>query len=62
MTQEQQPAGLTGPAAPSIARIYDYFLGGQHHSPADREVAAALLAAAPDARATVVENRRFLIR
>ena len=61
MTQEQQAAGSTGPA-PSIARIYDYFLGGQQHTPADREVAAALLAAAPDARAFVVENRRFLVR
>lgn len=59
MAQEEQPAGA---ATPNIARIYDYLLGGQHHYQADRDVAQALLAAAPDARATMVENRRFLIR
>jgi len=61
VAQEQQ-AGSAGPAAPNIARIYGYFLGGQHHYPADRDVAEALVAAAPDARAFVVENRRFLVR
>jgi O-methyltransferase involved in polyketide biosynthesis len=47
---------------PNQARIYDYLLGGHNSLPVDREVADALLALTPIARATAVENRRFLGR
>jgi O-methyltransferase involved in polyketide biosynthesis len=47
---------------PNQARIYDYLLGGHNNLSVDREVADALLALTPIARATAVENRRFLGR
>jgi O-methyltransferase involved in polyketide biosynthesis len=62
MAHDERPAELTGAAAPNIARIYDYLLGGQNNSAADREVAQALIELSPGSRATAVENRRFLGR
>jgi hypothetical protein len=53
-TDEQQRA--------SVARVYDYLLGGRHHSPADREVAQTILASIPTARVGVLANRAFLRR
>jgi hypothetical protein len=47
---------------PSVARGYDYLLGGKDNYPADREAAEALLAIAPSSRAAAVNNRRFLQR
>lgn len=47
---------------PSVARLYDYFLGGTHNFAADRELARKLLRAAPNARYIVAENRAFLGR
>jgi hypothetical protein len=47
---------------PSVARLYDYFLGGQHNFAADREMGRQLLAAEPNARHIVAENRAFLGR
>ena len=35
------------PRTPSIARVYDYILGGKDNFAADREVADRLMAAAP---------------
>lgn len=63
----------TGPAAdwtpqgidtetPSVARMYDYYLGGKHHYPADREAGDRVLAAFPQLPATLKANRGFLIR
>jgi O-methyltransferase involved in polyketide biosynthesis len=49
-------------AAPTPAGIYDYMLGGRHHTAADREAAERALAAAPEARAAIVANRAFLQR
>jgi hypothetical protein len=46
---------------PSIARIYDYGLGGKDNYPVDREVAEKFRAAAPDATEAARANRRFLI-
>ena len=45
-----------------MARIYDYFLGGKNHFPADRETADKILAANPAIRVTARENRAFLGR
>lgn len=47
---------------PSVARLYDFFLGGHHNYAADRELARQLLQAEPNARMIVKENRAFLGR
>jgi hypothetical protein len=44
---------------PSPARLYDYFLGGTHHLPVDREAGAQLKAAVPDLEDGVWANRGF---
>jgi SAM-dependent methyltransferase len=60
-------AAVTPPAGqhaegPSIARVYDYLLGGSHNFPADQEAAGEFLARWPDARETMRANRAFLGR
>jgi O-methyltransferase involved in polyketide biosynthesis len=50
------------PGTPSIARVYDFLLGGTDNFPADREVAQRLLAVAPDSADVMRENRQFLSR
>jgi len=47
---------------PSVARVYDYYLGGSHNFAADREFADKVIAAVPDALWVVQENRAFLRR
>ncbi len=47
---------------PSVARLYDFFLGGHHNYAADRELGRKLLQAEPNARYIVKENRAFLGR
>lgn len=47
---------------PSVARVYDYFLGGTAHRPVDREFGAAVLAAFPMVRSIALANRIFLYR
>ncbi len=47
---------------PSVARLYDFFLGGNHNYAADRELGRRLLEAEPNARFIVTENRAFLGR
>jgi hypothetical protein len=47
---------------PNVARMYDYYLGGDEARPADREAAERVLAAAPQVRDAVQENRGFLER
>ncbi len=47
---------------PSVARLYDFFLGGQHNYAADRELGRRLLQAEPNAKYIVAENRAFLGR
>ena len=44
------------------ARVYDVFLGGKDHYPADRHAAAAALAANPRGYLDVRHNRDFLRR
>jgi S-adenosyl methyltransferase len=50
------------PRTPSIARVYDYLLGGKDNFAADREVAEKLLAVYPPIIETVPESRRFVAR
>src|SRR5271163_201297 len=47
---------------PSVARLYDFFLGGHHNYAADRELGRQLIQAEPNARMIVKENRGFLGR
>jgi trans-aconitate methyltransferase len=44
------------------ARIYDYYLGGVHHFPADRDAAEQVAAVYPFVPATARANRAFLRR
>jgi hypothetical protein len=55
------PVGVD-PTQPSIARVYDAFLGGEDNYEIDREVMRDVLSAAPEARDLATENRAFLIR
>jgi len=47
---------------PSIARVYDYFLGGKDNYACDREFAQKLVGFAPEARTMARDNRAFLGR
>ncbi|MDG9707969.1 MULTISPECIES: SAM-dependent methyltransferase [Streptomyces] len=61
----QDPAELQGRIDSSKAhpaRVYDVFLGGKDHYPADRDAAAAALAANPRGYLDVRHNRDFLRR
>ncbi len=44
------------------ARMYDYFLGGKDHLPADRAAAEQVVAAAPDVPMVAHANRYFMTR
>ena len=50
------------PRVPSIARVYDFLLGGKDNFAADRMVAQKLLAVYPPIIETVPESRRFMER
>lgn len=55
------PADLD-PNTPTIARIYDYMLGGKDNFAADREMAERLRQAIPHGEEVARANRRFLVR
>jgi SAM-dependent methyltransferase len=58
---ESAPPGVdSGQANP--ARVYDYWLGGRHNFPADRELGAAISALDPVVPAGARANRAFLGR
>ncbi|MDA0635797.1 SAM-dependent methyltransferase [Nonomuraea sp. MCN248] len=50
------------PNTPNVARMYDYYLGGKDHFPADREAAEQILRIVPEARLAARANRAFLGR
>jgi len=50
------------PDTPSVARMYDYFLGGFHNSAIDREAAERVKATYPDVARVMAVNRAFLRR
>jgi hypothetical protein len=54
-----EPIGLNRPNA---ARMYDYFLGGSHNFPIDRQAAETALAGFPGLAAGMRANRAFLRR
>jgi hypothetical protein len=47
---------------PSVARVYDYFLGGSHNFAVDRQMADQLTTLVPDIRIIMRANRAFLRR
>jgi SAM-dependent methyltransferase len=47
---------------PSVARMYDYYLGGSHNFAADRVAARAMVEAVPEAPLMAQANRAFLRR
>ncbi|MFD6624294.1 MULTISPECIES: SAM-dependent methyltransferase [Streptomyces] len=47
---------------PSVARMYDYFLGGRDNYKVDRDACAELLRIAPSTRELSLVNRAFLLR
>jgi len=57
----QTPVGID-PNRPSIARVYDGFLGGKDHYAIDREVMKKILVAVPEAADIARGNRGFLNR
>lgn len=50
------------PEVPSIARVYDYLLGGKDNFPSDREIGEIFIKQFPGAVAIAVDNRACLIR
>ena len=50
------------PTVPSVARIYDYAIGGKDNFKVDRDAAQALVAEVPEALLFARENRSFLRR
>ena len=47
-------------ATPNVAGMWDYYLGGNENTDADREAARLVLGAAPDVPLAALENREFL--
>jgi hypothetical protein len=47
---------------PSVARVYDYYLGGSHNFESDRAFGDRVLQAMPDLRMVLRDNRDFLRR
>lgn len=48
------------PTIPSVARMYDYYLGGKDNFPSDREAAEKIIAIVPEVRETTRDNRAFI--
>ncbi|RZT86897.1 S-adenosyl methyltransferase [Pseudonocardia sediminis] len=49
-------------ARPSVARVYDYYLGGSHNFDSDRRFAGRVLEVLPEMAAIAQQNRAFLRR
>jgi hypothetical protein len=54
--------GLVDVDRPNPARVYNYWLDGKDHFPADREVGDKMARALPDLRLMAKANRDFLVR
>ena len=62
MRVRQEDVKPFDPGTPSIARVWDYWLGGKDNFVADRELAQKMLAINPLAAKMARENRQFLGR
>jgi S-adenosyl methyltransferase len=59
--RERSAAGIDV-TVPSVARVYDYLLGGKDNFAVDRELAGVILRGEPEVRELAWANRRFLGR
>jgi S-adenosyl methyltransferase len=57
-----EPACGFDPSVPHPARVYNYWLGGKDHFPADRQAAEAVIRERPQVVAGARANRAFLAR
>ncbi|QMU76589.1 hypothetical protein GXW83_13420 [Streptacidiphilus sp. PB12-B1b] len=62
MTDQTWIPADVDPERPSIARIYDFYLGGNHNLPADREAARHVVETMPELPEIMRVNRAFLRR
>jgi hypothetical protein len=60
--RHEQPVAGIDATVPSVARMYDYALGGKDNFAVDREMVEAMLRQSPDIRNAARANRRFLGR
>lgn len=59
MNEVGAPRGVD-PTKPSVARVYDYALGGKDHYPVDRELFEVIRGVYPEYQRWAVANRRFM--
>ncbi|MEU4546684.1 SAM-dependent methyltransferase [Nonomuraea dietziae] len=62
MDRDEQEPQVIDPNTPSVARMYDYYLGGKDNFPSDREAAEKIIALVPTIKQIARDNRDFLIR
>jgi hypothetical protein len=63
VSQENRPLShAIDPNVPSVARMYDYLLGGTNNYAADRDACVQLLDIVPSTRELSLQNRAFLVR
>ncbi|MFA1550322.1 SAM-dependent methyltransferase [Actinomadura chokoriensis] len=62
MSGESHPEWVIDPETPSVARMYDYYLGGKDNYAADRAAADQVVAAMPNVLEFTRANRRLLSR
>ncbi|MFB4319875.1 SAM-dependent methyltransferase [Actinomadura sp. 21ATH] len=62
MSDQQHPEWVIDPGTPSVARMYDYYLGGKDNFAADRAAADQVVAAMPNVLEFTRANRRLLSR
>ena len=62
MSGEQYPEWVIDPETPSVARMYDYYLGGKDNFASDRAAAQQVVAAMPNVPEFTRANRALLSR
>ncbi|MFF4694595.1 SAM-dependent methyltransferase [Streptomyces chattanoogensis] len=63
MSQETRPqSSAVDVSVPSVARMYDYYLGGKDNYAVDREACDELSKVVPSTQVLAINNRRFLQR
>jgi SAM-dependent methyltransferase len=60
--EQLPPSASVRTDIPSMARVYDYYLGGKDNFPVDRQAAENILALSPAPRQAALANRAFLHR
>src|SRR5579863_7781804 len=62
LREPPSPGARFDPSVPHPARVYDYWLGGKDHFPADRQVGEQVIRERPQVVAGARANRAFLGR